>query len=216
MIAQGETIGLFYLSAETAAALPDSKQQLARTVAEQISMAISNLQLRETLQYQSIRDPLTGLFNRRYLEEVLGQEVSRAQRKQHEVGIIMLDVDHFKSFNDTYGHDAGDHVLQTVGRLLKDSVRGSDVACRYGGEEFTLILPEATLEETVIKAESIRQEIAQLHVVHPDQVLSGITASLGVATFPRHGSTGAAVMQAADAALYRAKAAGRNQNRVAL
>ncbi len=216
MIAQGETLGLFYLSTESAATLPEAKQQLARTVAEQISMALSNLQLRETLQYQSIRDPLTGLFNRRYLEEVLSQEVSRAQRKHREIGIIMLDVDHFKSFNDTYGHDAGDHVLQSVGSLLKDSVRGSDVACRYGGEEFTLILPETTLEETAIKAEEIRQAIAQLHVAHQGQALGSLTASLGVAIFPQHGSTGAAVVQAADAALYRAKAAGRNQSIVAL
>ncbi|PZO43766.1 MAG: PleD-like protein [Pseudanabaena frigida] len=211
MIAQGETLGMFYLDTNNPNALPEVKQQLARTLAEQVAMAIANLRLQETLQQQSIRDPLTGLFNRRYLEENLNQEISRAQRQQHQIGVIMIDIDHFKRFNDTYGHDAGDYVLQTVGTLLKKYVRGSDVACRYGGEEMILVLPDLKLEAVSMRAEEIREAIAQVSLSHNSQLLGSLTASFGVASFPQHGATGSAVMQAADAALYRAKAAGRNQ-----
>ncbi len=211
MIAQSETLGLFYLSTNNSTALPDAKRQIARTVAEQVALAIANLNLRESLQYQSIRDPLTGLYNRRYLEEVLTQEIARGQRRQHPIGVVMVDVDHFKRFNDTYGHDVGDYVLQTIGAILKQSVRGSDIPCRYGGEEMTLILPESSLEVTSIKAEGIREAIAKLTLAYNGQHLGNLTISLGIAGFPKHGTTGTSVIQAADAALYRAKAAGRNQ-----
>jgi len=211
MIAQSETLGLFYLSTDNPSALPEAKRQIARTVAEQMALAISNLNLRETLQYQSIRDPLTGLYNRRYLEEVLTQELALGQRKQHEIGVVMIDVDHFKRFNDTYGHEVGDYVLQTIATLLKNNVRGSDIACRYGGEEMTLILPESSLEETTAKAEEIREAIAQLTLAHNGKHLGNLTISLGIANFPKHSVTGSALLQTADAALYRAKSAGRNQ-----
>ncbi|NJL88526.1 MAG: diguanylate cyclase [Coleofasciculaceae cyanobacterium SM2_1_6] len=216
MITQGETMGLFYLSTKITAALPAAKQQLGRTVAEQLALAIANLRLRETLQNRSIRDSLTGLFNRRYLEEILIQELARAQRKHHSLSLIMLDIDHFKLFNDTYGHEVGDYVLQSVGQLLRESIRDSDTACRYGGEEIVLVLPEISLDQAQIKAEGIRRAIAQLPLSHNGQSLFPLTISLGVAAFPQHGTTGAAVIQAADAALYRAKAAGRNQVIVAL
>jgi diguanylate cyclase (GGDEF)-like protein/PAS domain S-box-containing protein len=215
MIAQGEILGLFYLSAGTLEALSVPKQQLAWTVAEQMALAIANLHLRETLRQQSIRDPLTGLYNRRYLEESLKQELVRAQRHQHPVGIIMMDVDHFKFFNDTFGHEAGDHVLQVVGTLLKQNVRGSDIACRYGGEEMMLVLPETSLAETRIRAEQIRAAIAQLLLTHNGKLLGKLTVSLGVSAFPQHGLTGATLIQAADKALYCAKAAGRNQVAIA-
>jgi diguanylate cyclase (GGDEF)-like protein/PAS domain S-box-containing protein len=211
MIAQGETIGLFYLSTNTTSALSEAKQQVSRTLAEQVGMAIANLRLQETLKQQSIRDPLTGLYNRRYLEESLDQELSRAQRQKHPISMIMLDIDHFKRFNDTYGHDAGDYVLQTVGNMLKKYVRGSDVACRYGGEEMILVLPELPLEAASKRAEEIREAISMLVLSHNDKSLGNVTASVGVASFPQHGITGSSVMQAADAALYQAKAAGRNQ-----
>jgi diguanylate cyclase (GGDEF)-like protein len=149
------------------------------------------------------------------LEESLTREIARAQRHHHSIGIIMLDIDHFKRFNDTFGHDAGDYVLKAVGNLLKASVRSSDIACRYGGEELTLILPELSLSETATKADLIREAIAQLQLSRNGQILGTLTASLGVATFPEHGVTGDVVVQSADAALYRAKAAGRNQVMVA-
>lgn len=211
MIAQGETLGLFYLNSECAEALNDAKQQLARTVAEQVGLAIANLHLREILQHQSIRDALTGLFNRRYLEEALQQEIARAQRNQYATAVVMVDVDHFKRFNDTHGHDAGDYVLQTLGKVLRDNIRESDVACRYGGEELTLVFPETTLEAAVARAEDLRQTIHQLTIHYNGTLLEGLSASFGVAAFPSHGTTGPALLQAADVALYRAKQAGRNQ-----
>ncbi len=211
MMAQGETLGLLYLYSDSPDQLCESKRQLARTVAEQMALAIANLQLREELQNRSIRDPLTGLFNRRYLEESLEREVSRAHRYEHNVGVIMIDIDHFKRFNDTFGHDGGDAVLKEVGKLLKSSLRGSDIACRYGGEEMTLILPEATLENTYKRAEQIRKLIKQINIEHKRQSLGTITASLGVACFPEHGMTGDAVVQRADTALYQAKKQGRDR-----
>lgn len=214
MIAQGETLGLFYLYAERPDVLVEA-QQLAQTVAEQIGLAIANLHLRETLQNQSIRDALTGLFNRRYLEESLQKEIARAQRNQSEIGVIMLDVDHFKRFNDTHGHEAGDMVLQAIGKLLREQIRGSDIACRYGGEELTLVFPDSSLQETHIRADEIRVAISQLKLSLQGTMLSGLTASLGVASFPKHGANGLALLQAADAALYRSKSAGRNQVTVA-
>ncbi|MEA5451486.1 diguanylate cyclase [Leptolyngbya sp. CCNP1308] len=208
LLAQGETLGLFYLSASE---IKQPTQQLARAVAEQVALALANLQLRETLQYQSIRDPLTGLYNRRYLEEALTQAIERAQRHRHPIGVIMLDIDHFKRFNDVHGHDAGDRVLEAVGQLLRDSVRGSDIACRYGGEEMTLVLPEAPPDIILARAEAIRYAIGQLRVSYNSMTLEHLSVSLGVASFPAHGATGLDVVKAADVALYQAKSRGRNQ-----
>lgn len=211
MIAQGETLGLLYLASTVPDRLTESRQQLARTVSEQIGMAIANLNLRETLRNQSIRDQLTGLFNRRYLEEFLTMEISRAERSNYTVGIIMLDVDHFKRFNDTMGHEAGDLVLNQLGKFLMAAIRTSDIACRYGGEELLLILPLANLDQTTQKAQEICEAIAKLRLNYKGKMIGSVTASLGVACYPIHGTTGNAVIQAADAALYRSKAAGRNQ-----
>ena len=210
LIAQGETVGLLHLNAQHGYSLSGSQHQLAQMVAEQLALAIANLQLRETLQQQSIRDSLTGLFNRRYLEETLNQEIVRSQRSGKPIAVIMIDVDHFKNLNDSYGHDAGDHVLQLIAGLIKDRIRGSDVAARYGGEELTLILPEMPLEIAQNRAEEIRNAIAQAHIIHRGQRINNVSASFGVAMFPQHGSTGASVLQSADAALYRAKAGGCN------
>ncbi|WP_158413194.1 PAS domain S-box protein [Baaleninema simplex] len=210
VVAQGETLGLLTIAADDPAALPESKRQLARTVAEQLALAVANLRLRETLQYQSIRDGLTGLFDRCYMEESLEQYVRRAERYGRTLGVVMLDIDRFKRFNDAFGHNAGDLVLQAVGKLLRNSLRDSDIACRYGGEELTLVLPDASLEDTVKRAEAIRQAIEQLQLFDRGRPLGTIRASLGVAAFPQHGATGGAVVRAADAALYLAKARGRN------
>ncbi|MCC5896495.1 MAG: diguanylate cyclase [Phormidium sp. BM_Day4_Bin.17] len=211
MIAQGEPLGLLYINGNQGETISSTSQELVRTVAEQVSMAIANLKLRETLQQQSIRDPLTGLFNRRYLDEFFDQEIQRAQRNHHAIGVMMLDIDHFKQFNDTYGHDAGDFVLQQVGQLLSRNVRGSDIACRYGGEEMTLLLPESSFEATTRRAEQICQSIRDLRLTYQGQPLLPVTASLGVASFPEQGLTRGALLRAADKALYRAKAGGRNQ-----
>ncbi len=190
-------------------------ERLAETVARSIALALTNLKLREQLHYQSIRDPLTGLYNRRYLDEALVREIERARRQSYAVGVVMLDVDHFKQFNDTYGHDGGDTLLRLLGAFLNVKVRGDDIACRYGGEEFTLILLGASLEDTSKRAEELRKAANMLEVEHHGIMLGKITISLGVACFPTHGATANEVMRAADLALYRAKAAGRNCTMVA-
>ncbi len=205
---QGTLLGLLYLHSADPLALNPAKGQLAQTVADQIALALANLNLRATLRHQSIRDPLTELYNRRYLEASLTQEIVAAQRKAYPIGVVMLDLDRFKMFNDTYGHAAGDRALQAIARLLQDSVRGSDIACRYGGEEITLILPGSGSEETWARAEELREAIAAL--TWPDQP-AAVTASLGVACFPQHGATPDALLQAADGALYRAKQEGRDR-----
>lgn len=211
MMAQGNTVGLLYIAALTSGHLTPAKRQLARTVAEHLAVALANVKLQETFKAQSMRDALTGLFNRRYLEESLEREIHRARRQNYTVGIVMVDVDHFKRFNDQFGHDAGDEVLKTIARLLENSIRSSDIVCRYGGEELTLILPEASLQDTQTRAEQIRYMIEHLKLYHGNQSLGSITASFGVACFPQHGETLEGVLRIADTALYRAKALGRNR-----
>ncbi|MDY6936240.1 MAG: PAS domain S-box protein [Cyanobacteriota bacterium] len=211
MMAQGEIMGLLYLNSEEEGRLPESKHQLARTVSEHLSLALANLKLRETLHNQSIRDPLTSLFNRRYMEESLQQELHRANRGEYCVGLVMVDVDRFKRYNDTWGHEAGDIVLRELAGFLQGSIRVSDIACRYGGEELTLIFPGMNLEETRKRAEQLCQEVRTLNLHYQDQALGTITISLGIACYPEHGLTGEALVQRADAALYRAKAEGRNR-----
>ncbi|MBI1927166.1 PAS domain S-box protein [Candidatus Poribacteria bacterium] len=210
MTAQGETLGVLHLNWQTGH-LTETKRNLGIMVAEQIAMALGNLKLRETLRLQSIRDALTGLFNRRYMEESLEREVYRATRNQYSVGLMMIDLDHFKRINDTFGHEAGDAVLHEVGQFLQDHFRREDVACRYGGEEFMIILPEASLDDTYRRAEQLREAIKNVTIQYHRKLLGPITLSVGVALFPDHGSTGAALIQAADAALYRAKNEGRDR-----
>jgi diguanylate cyclase (GGDEF)-like protein/PAS domain S-box-containing protein len=220
LIAQGETIGLLHLRNRTEQGgretLSESQQQLAITAADHISLALANLTLREILRVQSIRDALTGLFNRRYLEESLMRELARAKRKATPLGVVMLDVDHLKEVNDTRGHDAGDTVLQEIGHWLQSNTRAEDIACRFGGDEFILIMPDASLESTHQRAEQICTGVKLLKIFHHDQPLDSMTVSVGVAGFPTHGQTRDALLAAADTALYKAKALGRNSVAVAV
>jgi diguanylate cyclase (GGDEF)-like protein/PAS domain S-box-containing protein len=211
MLAQGELLGLLHMTISEQGRSLEARHRFVMTVAEHIALAIANLKLRETLRNQSIRDALTGLFNRRYMEESLEREMRRAARGRHPVGIIMLDLDHFKRFNDTYGHEAGDDLLRRVGATLQRSIRAEDIACRYGGEEFTLIMPEASLVDAGLRAESIRESIKALGADPRRQAFGSVTISGGVATFPDHGPTGDTELRAADAALYQAKARGRDR-----
>jgi diguanylate cyclase (GGDEF)-like protein len=216
MIAQGEVLGVMHLrpdrlTAESTDNATSLNEQLVVTLAEHVALAVINLKLRETLHNQSIRDPLTGLFNRRYMEETLEREIRRAERSQSQLGVVMLDLDHFKHLNDTYGHDAGDLLLREIGAFLNTRLRVSDIACRYGGEEFTLILPEMPLNVGLPRLEELRLGIKQLNVRHHGESLGSITVSVGVAMFPEHGATGEAVLHAADLALYRAKTEGRDR-----
>ena len=163
------------------------------------------------LREQSVRDHLTGLFNRRYMEETLERELHRASRNQHSLGVIMLDVDDLKRFNDTYGHAAGDAILRAMGNLLVGHVREEDIACRYGGDEFLIILPDASRKVTHTRAELICKDTKQFHLQFEGQSLEAITFSLGVAVFPENGSTSATLLKTADNALYRAKREGRGR-----
>lgn len=212
MTASGQAVGLLLLQyAEPRPAPAETHLRLAQAVAHSLALALANLQLRETLRQQSIRDVLTGLYNRRYMEESLERELRRALRRGYSVGVIMLDLDHFKQFNDTCGHAAGDALLQTVGEFLRVHIRAGDVACRYGGEEFILLLPEASLEITRQRAEHLREEIHHLQPEYRGQRLGPVTVSAGVAAFPLHGQTVDVVVRAADEALYQAKRQGRDQ-----
>lgn len=215
MMAQGEMLGLLHIAqleteSETNKLQQDARQRLAETVTEHIALALSNLRLRETLRNQSVRDPLTGLFNRRYLEETLEREIHRATRNQTSVGVIMIDLDHFKLFNDTFGHDAGDTVLQTISRFLRTHIRKEDIACRYGGEEFTLVLPGVSAEEAQKRAVLLKDGVKHLLVKYRGQTLGPVTLSMGIGIFPQHGKNGEEVLYAADTALYRAKTQGRD------
>ena len=211
LVAQGETLGIVCLVAEASESLnapvsiSESNMRLAVSMAEQAALSFANIKLRERLRAQAIRDPLTGLFNRRYLDEYLEREVSNAIRKHRFLGIIMLDVDRFKKFNDMFGHDAGDTVLKELGDYLMKFIRRADVACRYGGDEFTLILPESSLEDTRRRAEELRTSFQQLSIKYRDIVLGEVTLSIGLAAYPEHGTIPSELLEAADSALLRAK-----------
>ncbi len=211
MMAQSEALGVLHLMQPDNVKMTETKQRMAITLSEHIAMALSNLRLHETLRSQSIRDPLTGLFNRRFMEESLELEIRRASRNQRPLGMIMIDLDHFKFFNDNFGHEAGDLLLKELGTLLKSNIRGEDIACRYGGEEFTLILPEGTGAVTRQRAEFFKEAIQRLDVHYRGHALGKITASMGVAIFPDHARTAKGLIEAADKALYRSKNEGRDR-----
>lgn len=187
------------------------KKQLLITFAQRVAMALANIKLRESLKEQSIRDSLTSLYNRRYLEETLERELLRARRAGKPVSVIMLDIDHFKKFNDSYGHEAGDFILQTIARTLQRAVRAEDIVCRYGGEEFTVILPGLPLDKAVSRAELILDSVRHLEVNYGNTVIRNITISAGVSAYPDHADQWTELIQLADTALFRAKNEGRNR-----
>jgi len=182
-----------------------------RDITERIQAQDALRKSEALLREQSVRDHLTGAFNRRYMEETLDRELLRAARKGLSLGIIMLDVDDFKRFNDSYGHAVGDAILRELSNLLLKHVRGEDIPSRYGGDEFTIILPDASQEVTLERAELLRKHAQHLNFQFEEQTLGRITLSLGVATFPNDGATSTALLKAVDAALYRAKHEGRNR-----
>lgn len=217
LLAQGETLGILHLldgaanNDQADAARMAEKCRLAKILADNIGLGIANLKLRESMRNLSIRDALTGLFNRRYMEEALAQELHRTQRNAAQLAVIMIDIDQFKKFNDNFGHDGGDAILRELGEFFKKHVRGSDIACRYGGEEFILILSPSTAEGARQRAEKIREGAGLLSVSQASRDLGAITLSLGVAIFPDHASESAALVKTADLALYQAKSGGRNR-----
>lgn len=216
ILAQGETLGIVHFQAtDNAPQLDASELSFKTTFAGQVGLSLANIKLREALRTQSIRDPLTGLYNRRYLEETLEREVRRAARAQQSLGILMIDLDHFKNFNDTYGHEAGDAVLRETGASLSKGIRAEDFVCRFGGEEFVVILPTADLAASRARAERLRAKMKELTVLHQGRSVGMVTISVGVAAFPDHGISPNELMAAADAALYEAKRGGRDRVAVA-
>jgi len=210
MISQGDVIGMLVIAGDRQDGSPLDNAHIV-TLAEQLSLAISNVMLRNTLRYQSTVDPLTGLYNRRFFDESLKRELARTQRSRSVCSVVMIDLDHFKRINDTYGHDGGDLVLQAASRVLLQRVRASDVACRYGGEELVLMLPDCGAEEAARCAEAIRHTLTELAIQHQGATISGISASFGVAQWRGDGEPEADPLQAADRALYAAKKNGRNR-----
>ena len=224
MVAQGNTVGVLHLEFDSAAELRcdsarenvrDSRQRLAVSAASQIALSLASLQLRDTLREQSIRDPLTRLFNRRFLEESLERELQLASRKKHAISVLFLDIDHLKKFNDTFGHDAGDKVLQSLADLLRSFFRSTDICCRYGGEEFAIILPESSSQDATIRANALRSEVKSLRLKYKNEALGTLTISAGVAAFPEHGSTSDELLKIADQCLYASKSRGRDTVTVA-
>ena len=213
LTAQGESLGWLYLSAPGDGPLP--KLAVAVAAADQLALALANLKLRQSLRDLSVRDPLTGLFNRRYLAESLAREIARGRRRGQPVSVMAFDLDHFKEFNDRYGHPAGDLVLVAFARLLQANSRSEDVACRQGGEEFVLILPEMEMAVAMRRAGDLMKVLSRLELMHEGQVLPALTTSIGLAVFPIHGDTPEALLALADQALYAAKSQGRNRIAVA-
>ena len=211
MIVKGETIGMLHLQFKDYVEISRSTKDLAETTAQNLALCFANLKLQQKLKYQSLHDPLTGLHNRRYLEESLKNEIDRARRKQQFISVMMLDVDHFKRLNDTYGHRAGDLVLNKLGAYLLSAIRQYDIACRYGGEELIIVMPDASIEDTIIRAEKIRSDIKNLELEHDGKRLKSISVSIGVSCFPDDGIDAKSLTQAADKALYQAKEEGRDR-----
>lgn len=184
--------------------------QLQKTVSDLQKALDESDKLREELRREAIRDHLTGLFNRKFMEEFIEREIKRATRSNENFGVIIFDIDYFKNINDTYGHQVGDVALKKIGKTLLNTIRRCDIACRYGGDEFLLVLPETSLKDTILTAEKIRLAVKELSWAINEIQLS-ISISLGVAEFPRHGSLMTELIQQADTALYKAKTTGRNR-----
>ena len=220
LIAQGDTLGVLRLGYR--AMVADAKkfdqtteQRLGVAAASQIALSLASLRLRESLRDQSIRDPLTGLFNRRFMQECLDREILRVTRKNRSLAVIFIDIDHFKRFNDVFGHEAGDEVLRSIGDFFRSHFRGDDVICRYGGEEFAIILPESSAQDAAARAELLRLAAKDLKLMHHGVTLDSVTISAGIAGYPEHASTAAELLNVADTCLYEAKAKGRDRIAVA-
>jgi diguanylate cyclase (GGDEF)-like protein len=231
MIVGDRVIGMLAFDKKTPNYYTQEQSQFALAFAAQAAIAIENarlytdaqkelhekilaeeklLKLQKELEEQAIRDPLTGLYNRRFLDETLSRELSRAERDKYSVSVVMLDLDHFKVFNDTYGHDIGDLMLRQLGKLLTAQVRAGDIACRFGGEEFVVVMPKASLAVAKQRTNDWRSKFESQVLIHEGEVLNA-TLSAGVAVYPMHGTTSEEIIRKADQAMYAAKSAGRNQ-----
>ena len=208
MMARGQVFGLLILGDRGGRCENlERAQRIARALADSTSLALSNISLREQLRTQSLRDPMTGLYNRRYMEDTLDRFIALSHRQKQSISVLMIDLDDFKRLNDEHGHAKGDAVLKEVAANIVGALRPSDVVCRYGGEELLVILPDCELDDALMRAEQVRMRVEGLSETHGCH----IAASIGVASLPETGKSSADLLAASDAALYEAKAAGKNQ-----
>jgi diguanylate cyclase (GGDEF)-like protein len=215
MLALGKIVGVIHLAANATHAFDSDAIALVTRVAETVGLAMANARLMRTMEGQAMSDALNGLRNTRFFDPYLEQELEAARRDQQPLSLVMIDLDHFKAFNDAHGHPAGDEALRTFARVVGSSLRASDVAARYGGEEFIVALRHAGLDEATLVAEKLRAAVEQMVVELGPGRYARITASFGVASTENHAQDQKSLVAMADAALYRAKEAGRNRVEVA-
>jgi diguanylate cyclase (GGDEF)-like protein len=211
LMVQGEILGLLALVGDQDGEHLTGQQQFFVTVSEAIKLSLSNIKLREELREQAIRDPLTGLYNRRYLEESLAHELYRSQRQKVQLCVAMIDLDEFKQVNDSFGHGAGDFVLRHIGRILRENLRNTDILSRYGGDEFLLVLPDSSLDDTRQRLDQIRILIKEQAIRYGEKLIGPMTVSTGIAEAKEHSFVAREIIRAADEALYTAKQAGNDQ-----
>jgi diguanylate cyclase (GGDEF)-like protein len=213
LVAHGATLGILFVACpdETTQNIVEARMGGVRQLVQLTAMALASLQMRKKLEHQSVRDSLTGLFNRHFLEIALERELARAVRRKSSLAVLMIDIDHFKRLNDQFGHAAGDAVLKEVAKVFSSNIRTEDLACRYGGEEFTIILPDITPENALKRAQVIREAVASLRTELENDLYSSVTISIGGAIFPQDGQSSELLLRHADASLYRAKHEGRNR-----
>ena len=209
LMVQGNTLGVLCLLGGKIKDGHFVDKLLIEAMGEGIKLALSNIELREELLEQAIRDPLTGLFNRRYLDESLARELYIAKRRNTPLCVALLDIDHFKQINDKFGHASGDALLREVGQILREKLRMSDIACRYGGDEFLLILPDSSLDVTHQRIQQILKLINELRIWMNDRLIDSLIVSAGIAVASEHNFIDREILQAADEALYAAKRAER-------
>lgn len=216
LMAQNDIYGLLYLEIDqdnekNQPSNDENNKLLITAFAELTALSLANVRLRENLRHQSIRDPLTGLYNRRYLEDFLFKQLHQAERTNVPFAVIMLDLDHFKRINDSYGHDAGDLVLKEFSHILQEDVRMGDLAARFGGEEFIVVLYGIDAEAALERAQNIRKAVSKLQLKYGAQQIGSVTVSMGLAMYPADANSVDELIEAADKALYQAKNKGRNR-----
>jgi diguanylate cyclase (GGDEF)-like protein len=211
LIVNTQVIGILNFNIPSKLSITTYMEEIIISFSNAIKLSIENNKMFEQLQEQSIHDPLTKLFNRRYLDEVLSSELRKMFRDKLSLCVAMLDLDHFKNFNDSFGHEAGDIVLKFIGEYLNNTHRGGDVACRFGGEEFVLVFPNTEIDKVLPRLEQIRNDIKNQKIQYNGITLPSITISIGVAQAPLHGATAEDIIRAADKALYSAKQSGRDK-----
>jgi len=214
LLAGGSTLGSVRM--EAAKDVWTSKRlQLLESYLSGAASALSSLRSQEAMQKQANQDVLTGLYNRRFLEGYAQKQLAQSKRRERPLSLIMMDLDHFKNFNDLYGHEIGDRILRHFAKTITTSMRDTNVAARYGGEEFVVVLPDTDAKNCLLVAERIRKAVMRMIVPSKtEDPLPQVTVSLGVSAYPEHGSTFEELIQASDKALYESKRAGRNRTTV--